>query len=139
MVAVESWRANAATCNDDILVRNHHYKLVVARRLGLSIGAEDTQVLMPEITAASREQVKLSQISSGAALLEPPDAFGATPPAAWFRLPSSFVVSPICTICYLSGTVRDCADGLGGITLQYRFCTLVWWEVPLCFIDINVA
>lgn len=51
--------------------------------------------------------------------------------AALSRLPSSFEIPPICTICHFAMTVQDCADGIGRLTFQNRFFTFTWWKMSL--------
>lgn len=132
MVVVGLWEASVSTYNDDVLVQNYCYEDVFASRQGLAIGSEGMRVLMRERTTATREQICFSQISSGAALHVPLDAFGAILPAAQFGPISFFLIPPICIIRYFAMGVQDRTDGHGGFTLRRRFCAAAWWEISLC-------
>lgn len=57
--------------NDDVLTPKHRYEDVVASHLGLAIDAEDMQFRMRERRTALLAQLRISYISSGAALHAP--------------------------------------------------------------------
>lgn len=94
---VKLWRARVATYNNDVLIRIHRYQHVVANRLRLSIGAANMQVFMQEETAASWEQLKISQIFSEAKLHTYLAEPGAIPSGARFRLSSTIAILLIST------------------------------------------
>lgn len=119
MEDVAEWHVRVPTDNSDAFARNHrneHVEHVVASHLGLAIYAEDMCVLIEKRTIAAQKQLRLSRISSDAALNVLLDDFGVIPPAAILRLSSVFAILPTRTICYFAGAVQVCADGLGGVT-----------------------
>lgn len=139
MDVIGLWEDRIPKWNDDAMVRNHRFEHVVTISLGLSIGAEGMQVLLRERTNANSEQLKLYQISCGAAFHGLLDEFGYVPQTAWFHLTFDFASPPIRSISYLSRAVRYCTDGLCGAALQYRFCNTAWLEMSIRVIDCLVA
>lgn len=95
--------------------------------LELAIGAKNMIVLMRERTTVAWEQLRLSQILSGAALQAPLDKFVGILEADRFLLSSAHTTLPIRTTWYFAGALQDCADVLGDITLKHRFCTAALW------------
>lgn len=79
---VELWGTSVSTFNDDFLVCDYRYEHVVARLLGVAIGSKTMRVLKQERTTAARDQLRLSQIFSGAALRVTLYAFSAISPTA---------------------------------------------------------
>lgn len=67
------------------MVSKFRFELVKAYRLGLTNGAEDIRFLMQENSTAAWKQLRLSQISIGAALHAPLDEIGTIPQAAQYR------------------------------------------------------
>lgn len=129
MDAVELWGVRVSTYSNDILARNHRYEYVAASRLRLSIGAQNMQTLMRKSKTAAWEQLRLAQISSGAALHAPLDVFNAVLPAAQFHLPSAFAIPSNRTTRYFEWAVQDHSNDLDGITFPHRFFNAARWEI----------
>lgn len=73
MNVVDLWGGRVPTYDYDDLDRIYGYKYVVASRLGLAIDVKNMQIMMQVRTTAAREQLRIFQISFGAALHAPLD------------------------------------------------------------------
>lgn len=97
---------------------------MTARRLVVSICAEDLRVLMEERAVSTWEQFRLSQNCDGM-------AFHASLDAIRFISPAAFVFAPLLTLPYFSGAVQDHDDEPGDITPCHLFCAGAWMKMAL--------